>query len=478
MITIISVFIIPVAATTFPIYHDVYNDDGVSQPFTLEEQVEICQQNGKEWTGGIPYVAIRRVQAGGSYNVICNGAGMCISGLFERTPAQMTNDWNSNFRYYEIHAYADGGGSAYVTHHLNMTLGSAPAVNDLVNPVNFTGNPLDGYSPLSVNFTISNYTAMSTTLISKWSWGDGQQENVTSATATHIYSNPGIYTVSLNYYNTSGFEKTITKNNYVLTSNPSGLIVYLDIRDATSPNPFIQDSTGSIQNITSGVWRNVTAPSGKMYFSTTDPGYLYSLSQNQSIRLCANKTGYRDDCSLFNIPYNFYTAKLFLMPTNIVNATGAGTVVASVVHNTNGLTISGISIALDTGQMGITNSAGATTLFNVTSGLRYATATDTDGVYLPTKLAFNLTAGETKLVVIQMLRPGETPVVTPVAPGVTPTGTYDPNDPNSPVYGNYSTTQINEQGGAGVLGMLLQLGQLWPLVMVGLLMKFMKSAFS
>jgi PKD repeat protein len=341
---------------------------------------------------------------------------------------------------------------------------------------NFTGYPLDGYNPLDVSFTIQNYTSISGGTTT-WNFGDGSIQNKTTSTVNHTYSNAGIYTVSMSYTTLQGNATTITKTNYVLASIPSGMIVNLDVKDAIS-GALIQDSTVSIRNITTGVWRNTTAPTGLVYFSTTDPGYLYPLSQNQSITLAANKTGYSPASETFNIPYNNYRARLFLMPLTNVNATGAGTVVANVVRNKDGLTISGVSVVMDTGQMGITNSAGATTLYNVTAGTRYATVTDPDGGYISTKYAFNLTAGETKLIVIQMVRVGETPVTTPVSPTPTTSGTYDPNDPNSPVYGNYTTSQINQEGGAGILGMLMQLIQLWPLILVGVLMKFLKSTFS
>jgi PKD repeat protein len=339
---------------------------------------------------------------------------------------------------------------------------------------NFTGYPLDGYAPLNVVFTTVNITNTSSLT---WSFGDGTVTVGTTTTINHTYANPGIYTVSLNYFNSSGYPGTITKSNYVLASLASGMIVNLDVKDATS-GALIQDSTVGIRNTSSGVWRNTTAPTGLVYFSTTDPGYLYPLTQGQSITLAANKTGYKDASETFAIPYNNYRARLFLMPLNVINATGTGTVVVNTIRNKDGLTISGISVVLDSGQMGITNTAGATTLYNVTAGTRYVTVTDPDKGYQDTKSSFNLSAGETKLVVIQMVRVGEEPVVTPVSPTPTPTRTYDPKDPTSPVYGNYTTSQINEQGGAGVLGMLAQLIGLWPLVVVGVLMKFMKSAFS
>jgi len=342
--------------------------------------------------------------------------------------------------------------------------------------VNFTGYPLDGYSPLAVTFTITNFTGINSTP-GIWSFGDGQTGFANTSTTSHTYVNPGIYTVSLNYFNKSGVASTITKTNYILTSNSSGMIVNLDVKDAIS-GALIQDSTVSIRNTTNGAWRNTTAPTGLVYFSTTDPGYLYPLTQGQSITLAANKTGYRDASETFAIPYNNYRARLFLMPTTVINSTGTGTVVVNTIRNKDGLTISGISVVLDSGQMGITNTAGATTLYNVTAGTRYVTLTDPDKGYQDAKSTFNLSAGETKLVVLQMVRVGEQPVETPGSPTPTPTGTYDPDDPNSPVYGNYTTSQINEQGGAGVLGMLAQLIALWPLIVVGVLFKFMKSAFS
>lgn len=178
----------------------------------------------------------------------------------------------------------------------------------------FTGYPLDGYSPLEVSFTIQNTTMINATGTS-WTFGDGQTSSSTTSIVNHTYQNPGIYTVSMQYFNQTGGSVTITRTNYVLASIPSGMIVNLDVKNAIT-GALIQDSTVSIRNVTSGVWRNTTAPTGLVYFSTTDPGYLYPLSQNQTITLAANKSGYRDASETFAIPYNNYRARLFLMPTS------------------------------------------------------------------------------------------------------------------------------------------------------------------
>lgn len=343
----------------------------------------------------------------------------------------------------------------------------------------FSGYPLDGYAPLPVAFTISNFTAINATGAT-FTWGDGQINVATSAAINHTYQNPGIYSVSMAYFNTSGTSKTVTKTNYVLASVPSGLAVNLDIKNAIT-GVLVQDSTVGIRNTSTGVWRNTTAPTGLVYFTSTDPGYLYPLSQNQSITLAANKSGYQDASTTFNIPYNNYRSILYMMPTSIINATGNGTVVVNVIRALNGLTVSGMSVALDTGHVGITNTAGAVTLFNVTAGERTASVTDPDGAYLPTEKAFVLSAGETKLVTVYVARDDDPPIDPDdpfTSPTPTPTRTYDPNDPSSPVYGNYTTSEINQQGGAGVLAMLAQLIALWPAIVVFAFLKFMRSAMS
>jgi len=338
--------------------------------------------------------------------------------------------------------------------------------------VNFIAYPLDGYSPLDVRFTAINITN-STGLT--WTFGDGSF-GYNSTVINHTYQNPGMYSVSMKYFNSTGSESTIVKTNYVLASIPSGMIVNLDVKNAIT-GALIQDSTVSIRNLTSGVWRNTTAPTGLVYFSTTDPGYLYPLSQGQNITLAANKSGYRDASETFAIPYNNYRARLFLMPTSVTNATGAGTVVVNVVRNKDGLTVSGMSVVADTGQIGVTNSAGAVTLYNVTAGARIIKVSDPDGAYQQTEKSITLTAGETKLVVVQVVLNGESPVDTPITP--TTTGTFDPSDPASyGEYGNYTSSEMNQAGGFVILQMLGQLFSLWPLVVMGIFVKFMKSAFT
>lgn len=78
----------------------------------------------------------------------------------------------------------------------------------------FSGTPLSGYKPLTVNFTDA-----STNNPTSWSWTFGDSGTSTSRNPAHTYLNAGTYTVSLTATNNYGFG-TITKTNYVSVTTP------------------------------------------------------------------------------------------------------------------------------------------------------------------------------------------------------------------------------------------------------------------
>lgn len=81
---------------------------------------------------------------------------------------------------------------------------------------NFTGNPLTGIKPLTVNFTDT-----STNTPTSWSWNFGDSTTSTSQNPSRTYTNAGNYTVSLTATNGGG-SNTVTKTNYISVSQPSG----------------------------------------------------------------------------------------------------------------------------------------------------------------------------------------------------------------------------------------------------------------
>lgn len=347
---------------------------------------------------------------------------------------------------------------------------------------NFTGTPLSG--PVNTNVT---FTDLSSGTPTNWSWNFGDGTTSTLQNPTHIYQWLGAYAVTLTVSDGVS-NSSLTKTNYVIIedgSSTTGLTVNLDVKNSIS-GALISDSTVGIKNTTTGVWRNSTAPTGLVYFDSTDPGYAYPLSQNQTITLAASKTGYSPASTTFAIPYDNYRAYLYLVPGTVTNATGAGTVVVSVLRQKTGLPISGVSVVMDSeggGQIGMTNSAGSVTLMNVTAGSRTLIASDSG--YQTVEKAFDLAAGETKLVSVELVLDGETPVPTYVTPGPTydpsVVPTYNPDDPFNETYlnnGNYTPGQLNQRGSAGLMAMIGSLLQLWPAILMLGFFKLVKEALS
>ncbi|HPG47210.1 MAG TPA: PKD domain-containing protein [bacterium] len=73
----------------------------------------------------------------------------------------------------------------------------------------FSANPTQGAAPLEVNF-INQSSGMYTTI--HWNFGDGQSSNLSNP--THIYSSPGVYTVTLSLSGDNGSDQ-LFKNDLV-----------------------------------------------------------------------------------------------------------------------------------------------------------------------------------------------------------------------------------------------------------------------
>jgi PKD repeat protein len=78
----------------------------------------------------------------------------------------------------------------------------------------FSGSPLSGDAPLTVNFTDS-----STNTPTSWSWTFGDGGSSTAQNPSHEYTSASDYTVSLTAANAGG-EDTETKTNYISVSEP------------------------------------------------------------------------------------------------------------------------------------------------------------------------------------------------------------------------------------------------------------------
>jgi PKD repeat protein len=121
-----------------------------------------------------------------------------------------------------VHTYAVAGtytvaltatnayGSNTSTRTAYVTVGNAPVAS-------FTGSPLTGLAPLTINFADA-----STNSPTSWSWnfgdpGSGGSNTSTGQNPAHIYSSAGTYTVALTATNAYG-SNTMTRTSYITVS--------------------------------------------------------------------------------------------------------------------------------------------------------------------------------------------------------------------------------------------------------------------
>ena len=165
------------------------------------------------------------------------------------------------------------------------------SVVDMDAPVaDFTGTPLSGTTPLTVQFTDT-----STNLPTSWSWSFGDGGTSYDQNPSHQYTSAGTYTVSLTATNGGGSD-TETKTDYVTVTNPIAC-------DATGPYvDFVINNVNLGSGCTSGDWepavcydnaliRYAIAGDSSSFYDTLslwrwkrndncpDPGHTYAVEQ-------------------------------------------------------------------------------------------------------------------------------------------------------------------------------------------------------
>jgi PKD repeat protein len=114
---------------------------------------------------------------------------------------------------------------------------------------NFSGTPVSGIAPLTVQFTDQSTGNITSRL---WDFGDGQTN--TSVNPSHTYQNVGTYTVKLTAKGPEG-SNTKTRTNYINVSSSSTLVANFSGTPTSGIVPltihFTDQSTG---NITSRLW--------------------------------------------------------------------------------------------------------------------------------------------------------------------------------------------------------------------------------
>jgi len=106
----------------------------------------------------------------------------------------------------------------------------------------FSADPRNGCAPLSVNFTDSSYTFMST--ITSWSWSFGDGDSSTLQNPSHFYPTEGDYTVTLSVADANGCTDTKTETNFIQPTFPTPIFSADTLSCSSRAVPFVNSSIG------------------------------------------------------------------------------------------------------------------------------------------------------------------------------------------------------------------------------------------
>ncbi len=149
---------------------------------------------------------------------------------------------------------------------------------------NFNVDKVEGCSPLSVTFNNSSKYSDSFT----WYFGDGQRS--AQKHPTHVYKQPGVYTVRLVAYGPGG-EEMLEKIDLInVISTPFTFFNY------APDNTFLPNAIISTRNLSTGAvgykWEFIRAATGEVVFSSTDlePHYTLTDTGYYHIRLVSTNS--------------------------------------------------------------------------------------------------------------------------------------------------------------------------------------------
>lgn len=131
--------------------------------------------------------------------------------------------------------------------------------------------------------------------ISSYQWNFGQPSsgvnNVsTLATPTHVYNNPGTYTVSLIVINQYGCSDTVVMPNYISIGNT--LVPSFTASDSSGCAPFTTTFTCTVPNATSYTWNFGDPASGALNTaSTQSPSHTFNNSGAYNVSLSVTTAG-------------------------------------------------------------------------------------------------------------------------------------------------------------------------------------------
>lgn len=176
-----------------------------TDPFVITEPAPLAEFTGTPASGRLPLQTTFTNSSTGNYT-------SCLWDFGDNTPT--STDINPVHTYstagvYTVSLTVVGPGGTSTKTRANYI-----SVSEQAPVADFSGTPLTGVAPLSVDFADA-----STGSITTWSWNFGDGQGSTQQHPTHAYANPGTYTVSLTVVGSGGTDKK-TKTAYITATPP------------------------------------------------------------------------------------------------------------------------------------------------------------------------------------------------------------------------------------------------------------------
>ncbi len=156
----------------------------------------------------------------------------------------------------------------------------------------FIGTPTSGYAPLAVQFTDQSSNAPTS-----WKWeyrkgSGGWTQFSTDQNPALTFTGTGTYRIRLTAANAAGTD-TLTKNNYIIVSNPPKPVVEFTGTPTSGDAPLsVQFTDQSSNNPTSWKWEYRKGSGSWTRFSTEqNPAFTLTATGTYSIRLTATNAG-------------------------------------------------------------------------------------------------------------------------------------------------------------------------------------------
>jgi PGF-pre-PGF domain-containing protein len=178
---------------------------------------------------------------------------------------------------YSVTLYLDNrGGKSIITKHNYITV-----IDPAIPVADFSSNVTSGIAPLAVLFTDASTGEAPTSWF--WDFGDGINSK-NAMNATHTFTTPGIYTVSLTVGNAAG-NNMVTKPSYIVVTDPNAPLPNFSCSVTKGYAPLTVQFTDLSQKAASRIWdfNNDGLPDS----SDAAPVYTYAVPGTYTAKLTA-----------------------------------------------------------------------------------------------------------------------------------------------------------------------------------------------